>query len=260
VNVREDDKILQSTTNVFGGVVVSPEALTDGIERFGGQLDHSLAAWKAAGHNLVWLEVPAAKASLIPVAVQSGFVFHHADESGAVMTRRLVDAAYFPPYATHYIGVGGVVLNEEEELLVVSERYRRRNSGPSYKLPGGALHPGEHLVDGVVREIKEETGVHTRFESVVCFRHWHGYRFGKSDIYFVCRLSPLSESISRQVEEIDECRWMPVREYLAADNVSPFNKRIVRAAMDSNGVAPTPMDGYDDHSRFEFFVPERPIE
>jgi 8-oxo-dGTP pyrophosphatase MutT (NUDIX family) len=258
--VNEASNVIQSTSNAFGGVVVSPETLTDSAELFGGQLGRSLAAWKAAGHNLVWLEVPASKASLIPVAVESGFVFHHADESGVTMTRRLVDAAYFPPYATHYIGVGGVVLNDAEELLVVSERYRRRSAGPSYKLPGGALHPGEHLVDGVVREIAEETGVRTKFESVVCFRHWHDYRFGKSDIYFVCRLSPLSDSISRQVEEIDECRWMPVQEYLAADNVSTFNKRIVRAAMDSNGVAPTPMDGYDDHSRFEFFVPEHPIE
>ena len=258
VNVKEAAKIVQSTTNAFGGVVVSPDALTDSAEQFGGQLDSSLAAWKAAGRKLVWLEVPASKASLIPVAVESGFAFHHANESGVMMTCRLVDAADFPPYATHYIGVGGVVLNEAKELLVVSERYRRRSAGPSYKLPGGALHPGEHLVDGVIREIKEETGVRTKFESVVCFRHWHGYRFGKSDIYFVCRLSPLSESISRQVEEIDECRWMPVEEYLAADNVSPFNKRIVRAAMDGKGVEPSPMEGYDDHSRFEFFVPGEP--
>ena len=120
------------------------------------------------------------------------------------------------------------------------------------------MFPGEHLVEGAIREVFEETGVRTRFESLTCFRHWHEYRFGKSDIYFVCRLSPLSESISRQVEEIDECRWMPVEEYLAADNVSPFNKRIVRAAMDSTGVEPTPMEGYDDHSRFEFFGPGEP--
>ena len=258
MTVGEADRVIPSTTNAFGGVVVAPEALTDRDDLFAGRLARSLAAWKAAGHMLVWLEVPASRSSLIPVAVDSGFSFHHANEIGVMMTLRLVDEAYIPGYATHYIGVGGVVLNSAGELLVVSERYRRRSAHPSYKLPGGALHPGEHLVDGVIREVREETGICTKFESAVCFRHWHGYRFGKSDIYFVCRLSPLSESISRQVEEIDECLWMPVEEYLADHGVSPFNKRIVRSAMDSAGVEPTCMEGYDDRSRFEFFVPGRP--
>jgi 8-oxo-dGTP pyrophosphatase MutT (NUDIX family) len=167
----------------------------------------------------------------------------------------LVDGAYFPPYASHYVGAGGVVINEDRELLVVSERYRRRGRGPSYKLPGGALLPGEHVVHGVSREILEETGVKTRFESLVCFRHWHGYRFGKSDIYFVCRLSPLTTEVAKQAEEIEECLWMPVDEYLEADKVSPFNKSIVRAALTSPGIVPTPMDGYDDEERFEFFGP-----
>ena len=73
---------------------------------------------------------------------------------------------------------------------------------PAYKLPGGALHQGEHLLDGVMREVYEETGVRAKFESLVCLRHWHGYRYGKSDIYFICRLSPLSEEINMQAEEM----------------------------------------------------------
>ena len=116
------------------------------------------------------------------------------------MTLPLVQGSYIPPYATHYIGAGAVVLNERDEILVVSERYRMGSSrGPGYKLPGGALHPGEHLVDGAVREVLEETGVHARFESLACLRHWdwHGYRYDKSDIYFVCLLSALSTEITR---------------------------------------------------------------
>ena len=66
----------------------------------------------------------------------------------------------------------------------------------------------------MVREVLEETGVRTRFEAVVCLRHWHGYRYGKSDIYFVCRLSPLSREITMQEEELEAALWMPVDEYL----------------------------------------------
>jgi 8-oxo-dGTP pyrophosphatase MutT (NUDIX family) len=117
------------------------------------------------------------------------------------------------------------------------------------------LREGEHLAEGVVREVLEETGVRTRFDALVCFRHWHGYRYGKSDIYFVCRLRPLSEEITIEAEEIAESRWMPVQEYLDAPQVSGFNKQIVLAARDSVGFASTDIEDHDDKSRFEFFMP-----
>ncbi len=84
--------------------------------------------------------------------------------------------------------------------------------------------PGEHLIDGVVREVLEETGVQAAFEALVCFRHWHGYRWNKSDIYFICRLSALSEEITAQANEIEEAKWMPVDEYLASEYRQPVQQ------------------------------------
>lgn len=243
----------------FGGVIVDPERLPLEVADFTAALASSLEAWRSNGVRLVWLGLPIARAAFVPVAAQSGFVYHHANESDIMMVCRLVDDAFVPFHATHYIGVGGVVLNDRQELLVVCERHRR-TSKPYYKLPGGALQPGEHLVEAVVREVVEETGVQVRFESLVCFRHWHGYRFGKSDIYFVARLSPLSQDVSMQAEEIEECFWMPVGDYFESDLVSPFNKRIVRAALDSPGVVPEWIDGYADPARYEFFMPSNGIE
>lgn len=246
---------IRFTTNPFGGVVTDPNGLPDTPAEFEGELERSLVEWANEGYKVVWLEVPLPKAALVPVAAEAGFDFHHADANYVLMTRRLIEDAHIPPYASHYIGAGGVVLNSADEILVVSERHRRNTRVPSYKLPGGALHPGEHLVEGVVREVLEETGVNAKFESLVCFRHWHGYRYNKSDIYFVCRLSPLSTEITMQAEEIEDCLWMPVQEYLQAEDTSPFNKRIVGAALNSPGIRPYTMEGYGDPSRYEFFMP-----
>ena len=182
------------------------------------------------------------------------FTFHHSGTDYLVLTKQLESNAFIPEYATHYIGAGGVVINEREELLVVSELHRS-SSRPYYKLPGGALHPGEHIADCVQREVFEETGVRTKFEKLVCFRHWHGYRYDKSDIYFVCRLSPLSEDISIQAEEIEECLWLPVPEYLSSEIVSTFNKHIVKAAIESPGVTHMEIQGYSDPERHEIFMP-----
>jgi len=247
--------MLEFATNPFGGVIIKPAALPSDTQEFRRRLAESLSAWHAKGFKVAWLEVPTARAALIPVAVEAGFTFHHTGQDYLMLTNRLLEGAFVPPYASHYIGAGGVVLNPQQELLVVCERHRA-TSALSFKLPGGALQPGEHLVDAVIREVMEETGVRTQFNAVVCLRHWHGYRYGKSDIYFVCRLSPLSQDITRQVEEIDDCRWMPVGEYLEADNVSIFNKSIVQAALDSPGLKITRIDGYPDPEKREFFMPK----
>lgn len=47
-----------------------------------------------------------------------------------------------------------IVLNGEDILLLYTKRYH------DYSLPGGGVDEGESIVDGLVRELKEETGAH----------------------------------------------------------------------------------------------------
>jgi 8-oxo-dGTP pyrophosphatase MutT (NUDIX family) len=260
-------KAINSMLNTFGGVVVDTPDLPVDPVAFKKRLQFSLESWKNNGHKLVWLEIPIDRSDLIPQAVSEGFFFHHAESRRVMLVCRLQPGAFVPHYATHYVGAGGVVLKSNKELLVVSERHRRHSRHqpcvtpsasappPSYKLPGGALRPGEHIADAVIREVREETGISTEFESLICFRHWHGYRFGKSDIYFVCRLLPLDTSIRMQEEEIAECMWMPVQDYLESENVHAFNKKIVAAALDCQGIGPHLIEGYGTPETHEFFFP-----
>ena len=254
--------LINSSVNRFGGVVVDPEDLPGLPNPFCHQLAQSLSTWTTQGFKVVWLEIPISRSALIPVAVEAGFVFHHSGQDYLMLTYQLEAGAFVPPYATHYIGAGGVVINDREELLVVWERAHQQSGRKYYKLPGGALHQGEHIADCVKREIREETGIKTRFESLVCFRHWHGYRFGKSDIYFVCRLAPLNHDITADEHEIQECLWMPVDEYLTSEHVGVFNRHIVRAALDGTGpLVPTWIEGYQtEPRRREIFMPSGPVE
>lgn len=249
---------LAFTTNRFDGVLADPGALPSDPDEFAARLDHSLEHWRQQDFRVAWLEIPIGHSRLVPVAVEAGFLFHHSGADYLMLTLALEEDAFVPAHATHYIGAGGVVLSQERQLLVVAEKYYRTPGQlPRFKLPGGALHQGEHLVDGVIREVREETGVETAFDALVCFRHWHGYRYGKSDIYFVCRLHPLSQEITIQEEEIAECRWIPVDEYLGLDHISPFNKRVVWTALNSPGLAPEELEGYGEPERYEIFMPPK---
>ncbi|MBE42031.1 MAG: hypothetical protein CL742_00720, partial [Chloroflexi bacterium] len=58
-----------------------------------------------------------------------------------------------------------------------------------------------------------------------------------------------------QEEEIAECLWMPVDEFLSSNTIHLFNKTIVRAAIRSDGVSPVEIPGYGSSNDFEFFMP-----
>ena len=196
-------QILDHAVNRFNGVEVTADRLPADPAEFRRRLDFSLGVWRQEGRGVVWLELPIPRAALVPPATEAGFTYHHAAEDSLSLVCRLKPDALVPSFATHFIGAGAVVLNERQELLVVNELHRRDLSRPYYKLPGGALQPGEHLVNAVIREVFEETGVRAKFDSLVCFRHWHGYRWNKSDIYFICG-SRLWPEITIQQSEIKD--------------------------------------------------------
>ncbi len=55
------------------------------------------------------------------------------------------------------IRVYGLLINEHGQLLVSDEFFKTGNR--STKFPGGGLELGEGLIEGLIREFKEETGL-----------------------------------------------------------------------------------------------------
>ena len=113
-----------------------------------------------------------------------------------------------PSYAHTLVGVGGMVVDEDNNVLVVQERFRFSNH---WKLPGGYVDPGEDIHTAAIREVFEETGVRTKFRSIVAFRHGHKFNFGCSDIYIIVALTPESKEIKFDQKEISNCQWMPIQ-------------------------------------------------
>lgn len=251
-----DNILFKGTVNIYKGFEIDTNDLPESADAFVKKIEESIIDWEKNRLEIVWLTIPESKSHLIPIAIQYGFMFHHTEDNQLVMVRKMYPEAFVIPYASHYIGVGGVVIDESNRLLVVREYYRNGSSA-HYKLPGGTLENHEHIEDAVIREVFEETGIRTVFKSLICFRHRHHFRFGKSDIYFICLLTPLNNQIVMEKSEIAEALWMDIHEYLSHDRVHALNKEIIRTALlKGNVLLKKDVEGYPvDKTEYEIFLP-----
>ncbi|XP_064961652.1 nudix hydrolase 2 isoform X3 [Musa acuminata AAA Group] len=163
-----------------------------------------------------WIKLPIQLANLVEACVKEGFWYHHAEPSYLMLVCWLPNTEHtIPVNASHRVGVGAFVMNDKREVLVVQEKNGILRGLGLWKFPTGVVEQGEDIHAGVIREVKEETGIDTEFIEVLAFRQSHKSFFGKSDLFFVCMLRPLSHDIYPQELEIEAAQWMPVEEYAA---------------------------------------------
>ena len=75
----------------------------------------------------MWLHLPAALGSYIPHAASLGFSLHHARGQQVVLCLWLAEDRpnRLPAYASHQVGVAGLVLWEEQRsVLAVKDRFK----------------------------------------------------------------------------------------------------------------------------------------
>ncbi|CAL5390272.1 unnamed protein product [Camellia sinensis] len=202
--------------------------------------------------------------------VREGFRYHHAEPHYLMLVYWIPEAAStVPANATHRVGVGAIVMNDKRE-----EKSGRLQGKGIWKIPTGVVDEGEDIFAAAVREVKEETNIDTEFVEILAFRFWmnsvqlhsiskclirpfeqfHKVFFEKSDLSFLCILSPLSFDIQKQELEIEAAQWMPFEEYAAQPitqkhGLFKYISEICLAKVDREyvGFSPLPMtSSFDD--------------
>ncbi|GFR49117.1 hypothetical protein Agub_g10913, partial [Astrephomene gubernaculifera] len=85
--------LLDADDDHYDGKIISSAGLPADPALFGRRLAASLAAWGTGSTRGVWLRLDSAQSGLVPVAVQQGFEYHHAERDYLMLTRWLPTSA-----------------------------------------------------------------------------------------------------------------------------------------------------------------------
>ncbi len=120
----------------------------------------------------------------------------------------------------HRIAAGGFIFKGNAVLLV---RYRDSASGGTFLVgPGGGLEDDENVVQAIIRETKEETGITVKPVRVAAIEDLMCHHFKMMKVWMVCEVveGEVCRTEGAEKESIIEAGWF-TREQLVNEVVYP---------------------------------------
>ena len=156
------------------------------------------------------MEHPLEKFAYCPVCGSKRFVVHN------FKSKQCEDCG-FTYYANPCSATAAFILNERQELLVV--RRAKEPAKGTHDLPGGFCDMGETVEEGMLREIKEETGLDVEniqylFSSPNVYQY-SGMGVHTLDMDYLVRVP--NDVTVRAADDAAECLWIPLDEVNPAD-------------------------------------------
>ncbi|KAF4720397.1 nudix (nucleoside diphosphate linked moiety X)-type motif 6 [Perkinsus olseni] len=244
-NAAVDEKTgLSYHTDHYGGVAVDrfPDNLMDASSCIDA-LSKLCSRCKKEGilTGAFWVRIEEERYHLLPLLLKEQppsnglphFRFHHADPTYAEIVgwTNPNREDRVPHQASHTVGVGAIVLDQKNRVLLVQEATGPAASIKLWKLVTGLVEAGEEIEDAAVREVHEETGITATFERVLAVRHSHkgtAELGNRSDLFWVCTLRVDEDNDANkavlnlpdgelprsylQASEIKEARFVPYKQ------------------------------------------------
>lgn len=135
----------------------------------------------------------------------------------------------FTYYQNPRASTAAFILNSKGELLIAM-RAKEPAKG-TLDLPGGFVDNAETAEQGMVREIKEETGLDIKPESIEYLfsipnvYHYSGMDIHTLDLFFLCKVD--DEQTVAAADDAAELAWLPLREVY----VERFGLKSIRQAV-----------------------------
>ena len=127
---------------------------------------------------------------------------------------------------------GGVVVNDDHEVVVIVPTRRAADGAKVLALPKGHPDGSESPAEAALREVREEAGVEAELVgSLGEVRYWYqrsGRRIAKVVEFFLLRY--VSGDVGDHDHEVEDARWLPAAQ--AAESLTyPGERDMVREAL-----------------------------
>ncbi|HEU4963103.1 MAG TPA: NUDIX hydrolase [Bacilli bacterium] len=151
-----------------------------------------------------------------------------------------------------WLAVGGLVM-QDGKVLVVKKTY-----GPTkglWTLPMGFVNADETVDMAIVREVKEETGLDAKAESILALRTGV-LRKGVSDNLLIMRLAYVGGEVERCEREIETIGWLTPDELIDSTETVEFLQTLMREVKGKEGLGEQNLTLNRDYgySIFKMFV------
>jgi mutator protein MutT len=138
-------------------------------------------------------------------------------------------ACGFVSYASSKVTSGALVIDDQGRVLLA-----RRAAEPDvgkWDIPGGFVEEGEHPIDGVKRELREETGLEV--EPLELLGMWMDTYGGDSTAEATLNLYWIARAVSgdaKPADDVADLRWFAADELPAPGELAFVNVPLVLAA------------------------------
>jgi 8-oxo-dGTP diphosphatase len=135
---------------------------------------------------------------------------------------------------THIVAVGGITENKEGNILLVKTYHG------GWVFPGGQVEEGENLIDALIREIKEESGIDVEVSCLIGiysntgkYKGYNGVEVVPTKVMmdYICK--PVSGELCTS-EETSESLWVSKGKVLDMIEAPAIRERY-QAYLDFNG-------------------------
>jgi len=122
------------------------------------------------------------------------------------------------------IATKAIIINDQNQVLILreAETYEEGTNYGRYGIPGGRLGKGEPFIEGLKREVLEESGLSVEVGSPVYVGEWFPVIKDVKNqvvaIFFRCK--PITNKVSLSIDH-DDYKWVGIESLKDYDIMSP---------------------------------------